>query len=39
MVGHQFDHKVTHTFVSGHLAYQNGQFDESQKGMRLAFNR
>lgn len=30
---------VTHTMVSGHLVYGNGQFDESQKGMRLQFSR
>ncbi len=31
--------KVTHTFVNGHLAYKDGQFDESQLGKRLMFNR
>lgn len=30
---------ITHTFVNGHLVYGNGVFDESQKGMRLRFNR
>ncbi|WP_066837008.1 dihydroorotase [Rufibacter ruber] len=30
---------VTHTIVSGHLAYQNGQFDESKRGERVLFNR
>jgi len=30
---------VTHTWVNGHLVYENGQFDESNKGMRLSFNR
>ncbi|MFC4232238.1 dihydroorotase [Parasediminibacterium paludis] len=30
---------ITHTFVSGHLAYQNGQFNESVKGLRLQFDR
>ncbi|MFI5153320.1 MAG: dihydroorotase, partial [Chitinophagales bacterium] len=30
---------VTHTFINGHLAYGNGVFDESQMGMRLAFDR
>jgi dihydroorotase len=30
---------ITHTFVSGHLVYANGVFDESQKGMRLKFDR
>ncbi len=37
--GQQFDAKVTHTFVNGHLAYQNGNFNENQKGQRLSFNR
>lgn len=37
--GETFSSKVTHTFVNGHLAYHNGQFDESNKGMRLHFNR
>jgi len=37
--GQQFHSKVTHTFVSGHLAYENGRFDEDNKGMRLTFNR
>lgn len=35
----QFTGKVTHTFVSGHLAYSNGVFDESIKGERLRFER
>ncbi|MCU0353405.1 MAG: dihydroorotase [Cytophagales bacterium] len=30
---------VTHTFVSGHLAYRNGTLDESQLGQRLVFDR
>ncbi|WP_210461904.1 dihydroorotase [Rufibacter roseolus] len=30
---------VTHTIVSGHLAYQNGQFDESKRGERVLFSR
>ncbi len=34
-----FQSSVTHTFVSGHLAYQEGNFDESSKGMRLHFDR
>lgn len=37
--GHTFPHSITHTFVSGHLAYANGQFDLSKKGERLLFNR
>lgn len=36
--GQTFRSKVTHTFVSGHLAYNNGQFNESVNGKRLAFN-
>ncbi len=36
--GHTFAGTVTHTIVSGHIAYQNGQFDESVKGKRLQFN-
>ncbi len=35
--GQSFRSKVTHTFVSGHLAYREGHFDETKKGMRLAF--
>ena len=35
--GHTFQSKVTHTVVSGHLAYNQGEFDESEKGMRLTF--
>lgn len=31
--------KISHTFVSGHLAYVNGHFDESKMGERLLFNR
>jgi dihydroorotase len=37
--GQNFHGKVTHTIVSGHLAYENGQFNESQQGKRLIFNR
>ncbi len=36
--GHNFKGQVESTIVSGHLAYHKGQFDESKKGMRLAFN-
>ncbi len=35
--GTEFHSVVTHTIVSGHLAYTNGVFDESVKGTRLAF--
>ena len=37
--GHRFESSVTHTIVSGHLAFANGVFDESKKGMRLLFDR
>jgi len=37
--GHKFGSKVTHTFISGHLAYADGKFDESKKGERLTFDR
>ena len=30
---------ITHTFVNGHLAFCNNQFDESIKGERLLFER
>lgn len=35
--GVTFHSKVTHTFVNGHLVYDNGTFDESKKGTRLLF--
>lgn len=37
--GHSFQAAVTHTLVSGHLVYANGQFDERSKGQRLLFER
>jgi dihydroorotase len=37
--GHTFKSKITHTIVSGHLAYENGTFHEEQKGQRLKFSR
>ena len=37
--GTTFQSKVTHTFVNGHLAYQNGQLNESHLGQRLSFSR
>ena len=37
--GHIFKGEVQHTFVSGHLAYSHGQFNESKTGERLYFNR
>ncbi|GAA4445782.1 dihydroorotase [Ravibacter arvi] len=37
--GTDFHSKITHTWVSGHLAYADGRFDLSRMGRRLAFNR
>ena len=37
--GQAFTSKVKKSWVSGHLAYDDGKFDESQKGKRLNFNR
>ena len=37
--GQEFQATVTHTFVSGHLAYEEGKFNETVKGKRLLFNR
>ncbi|MBI4930202.1 MAG: dihydroorotase [Bacteroidetes bacterium] len=37
--GQTFNSKVTHTFVNGHLLYDEGKFNESKKGQRLLFNR
>lgn len=36
--GQTFQSRVTHTWVSGHLAYENGQPREGELGMRLAFS-
>lgn len=37
--GQTFKSLITHTLVSGHLAYEHGQFDETIKGKRLSFKR
>ena len=37
--GTTFHSKVTHTFVNGHLVYNEGKIDEGKKGLRLTFNR
>lgn len=37
--GHTFGASITHTFVNGHLAYNNGTIDESQLGQRMLFLR
>ena len=37
--GFEFPATITHTFINGHLAFENGLFNESEKGMRLKFER
>ena len=37
--GTTFRARVTHTFVNGHLAYENGKIAKATKGERLTFNR
>ncbi|GLB51406.1 dihydroorotase [Neptunitalea chrysea] len=37
--GTTFASKVTHTFVNGHLAYENGMISEERNAKRLTFNR
>tara|TARA_B100000902_G_scaffold14625_1_gene17679 strand:+ start:536 stop:1867 length:1332 start_codon:yes stop_codon:yes gene_type:complete len=37
--GELFNSKITHTLVNGHIAYENGKFNEGKKGMRLKFGR
>jgi len=34
-----FPASIIHTFVNGHLVYDNGQWNESQMGQRLKFER
>lgn len=34
-----FQSSVTHTWISGHLAFANGKFNEQKKGERLLFDR
>jgi dihydroorotase len=36
--GQTFHSTITHTFVSGHLVFANGVFDETKKGKRLRFS-
>jgi dihydroorotase len=36
--GYTFGSSISHTIVSGHLAYEHGQFHESKQGERLLFN-
>lgn len=35
--GNTFQSSITHTIVSGHLAYENGKFNEADLGKRLRF--
>jgi dihydroorotase len=35
----EFPAAITHTFVNGHLVYEEGVWDETARGMRLSFNR
>ncbi len=35
--GHTFKGQIEATIVSGHLAYENGQFNENKQGERLSF--
>ena len=37
--GTTFRARVTHTFVNGHLAYENGKIAKATNGERLTFNR
>lgn len=37
--GQTFQSLITHTFVSGHLAWDNGRFNEEKSGQRLQFDR
>ena len=37
--GMEFPAAITHTFVNGNLVYENGRWNESNKGSRLLFNR
>ncbi|MFO8001211.1 MAG: dihydroorotase [Marinilabilia sp.] len=37
--GTTFNHSVTHTFVNGHLAYENGNLKNEKYGKALVFNR
>ncbi len=37
--GNTFGSKITHTFVNGHLAYDNGKFSTERHAKRLTFDR
>ncbi len=37
--GYTFQSKITHTFINGHLAFNNGIFSKNRNARRLTFNR
>ncbi len=37
--GTTFPAAITHTFINGHLVYENGTINDSHKGKRLSFDR
>lgn len=37
--GTRFQSKISHTFINGHLGYENGRFSEQRNAKRLTFNR
>ena len=39
LMGESYKSKVTHTFVNGNLVFDNGVFNEENKGHRLTFDR
>lgn len=39
LINYTFPALITHTIVSGHLAYFHGKFDESKSGERIYFER
>jgi dihydroorotase len=39
MEGMTMPASITHTFVNGHVVYENGLVIEDYKGMRMAFDR
>jgi len=37
--GSKFRSKISHTFINGHLAYENGKLSDKSSAMRLTFSR
>ena len=37
--GNTFKSRITHTFVNGHLAFENGVLADQKNAMRLTFDR